>query len=57
MKPTAAPARFPYVEHRTMAEVMRDDRDSDLRRAMHTDRIRQDAHTILTHFKERRKAG
>lgn len=26
MKPKAAPARFPYVEHRTMAEVLRDER-------------------------------
>lgn len=24
-KPTASPARFPYTEHRTMAEVMADE--------------------------------
>lgn len=39
-----------------MAEVMRDERDNDLRQTMRADRIKQDAYAILTHFNERRKA-
>ena len=32
MKPTAAPAHFPYISHGTMAEVMADEALDDFRR-------------------------
>lgn len=40
--PKAAPNVWPYT-HRTMAQVAAEERESELRKAMHRDRIRQDA--------------
>ncbi len=46
-KPTAAPARWPYTEHRTMAEVMGEEREREYAAVMLRGAIADDEASLL----------
>jgi hypothetical protein len=48
-RPTAAPARFPYTEHRTMAEVMAEETlDDAMRRGRDRERYDRERRSLRT---------